>query len=137
MLFSIILITGFTRCSIEKYPLLWVRRLIFMVATALQLALKVKTDTKLFNFLEWYETHFQTTNPETGRKRKGNAKKFITEELEFLLTSGKSSPNLAKVVDEFRQSSLLSPELQLAKQNLSDAEFAKFVELMEKAKSGN
>ena len=106
-----------------------------MVASAVQVPLKVKTDTKLFQFMEWYETFYTTTNPDTGRKRKGNFKKFLMEEIEFLLSSGKVN-ELIKVVEEFKKASVLSPELQVAKQNLNETDFAKLVELMEKAKAG-
>lgn len=106
-----------------------------MVASAVQVPLKVKTDTKFFQFMEWYETFYTTTNPDTGRKRKGNFKKFLIDEIEFLLSSGKVN-ELVKVAEEFKKSSILSPELQAAKQNLNDTDFAKLVELMEKAKVG-
>jgi len=106
-----------------------------MVASAVQVPLKVKTDTKFFQFMEWYETFYTTTNPDTGRKRKGNFKKFLMDEIEFLLSSGKVN-ELIKVAEEFKKSSILSPELQAAKQNLNEVDFAKLVELMEKAKVG-
>jgi hypothetical protein len=95
--------------------------------------LKVQNHSKLSNFIEWYETSFSTINPESGRKRKGNAKKFFLEELEMMIVSGKTSANFTQVVDEFQKSSILSPELQKAKKNLTDADFAKLLELMEKA----
>jgi hypothetical protein len=57
------------------------------------------------------------------------------EEIEFLLSSGKVN-ELIKVVEEFKKASILSPELQVAKQNLNETDFAKLVELMEKAKAG-
>lgn len=104
-----------------------------MVASAVQLPLKVKTDTKFFQFMEWYETFYTTINPDTGRKRKGNFKKFLMEEIEFILSSGKVN-QLIKVAEEFKKSSILSPELQAAKQNLTETDFAKLVELMEKAR---
>lgn len=85
--------------------------------------------------MEWYETSYTTINPDTGRKRKGNFKKFLMEEIEFLLSSGKVN-ELIKVAEEFKKSSILSPELQAAKQNLNETDFAKLVELMEKAKAG-
>ena len=106
-----------------------------MVASAVQVPLKVKTDTKFFQFMEWYETSYATINPDTGRKRKGNFKKFLIEEIEFLLSSGKVN-ELIKVAEEFKKTSILSPELQSAKQNLTETDFAKLVELMEKAKVG-
>lgn len=97
------------------------------------LALKVQNQSKLSQFIDWYETFYTSINPDTGRKRKGNAKKFLLEELELLVSSGKSSPSFPQVIEDFKKASLLSPELQKAKQNLSDADFAKLVELMEKA----
>ncbi len=106
-----------------------------MVASAVQVPLKVKTDTKLFQFMEWYETFYTTSNPDTGRKRKGNFKKFLMDEIEFLLSSGKVN-ELIKVAEEFKKASILSPELQAAKQNLNENDFAKLVELMEKARVG-
>jgi len=106
-----------------------------MVASAIQVPLKVKTDTKFFQFMEWYESFYTTTNPDTGRKRKGNFKKFLMDEIEFLLSSGKVN-ELIKVTEEFKRASILSPELQAAKQNLNETDFAKLVELMEKAKAG-
>jgi hypothetical protein len=104
-----------------------------MVASAVQVPLKVKTDSKFFQFMEWYETFYTTTNPDTGRKRKGNFKKFLIEEIEFLLASGKLN-EFNKVADEFRKVCMLPPELQEAKQNLNETDFAKLLELMEKAK---
>ena len=95
--------------------------------------LKVKRDTKVAKFLDWYGISYQTTNPDTGRKRKGNVKAFIFDELEIILSSGKASSNLLEVASEFKKSSVLTPELQKAKANLSDAEFSQLVALMEKA----
>ena len=95
--------------------------------------LKVPNQSKLSQFVDWYENFYTTINPETGRKRKGNVKKFLLEELENLLNSGKLSSNISKVIDDFGKASVLSPEIQKAKEKLSDADFAKLVELMEKA----
>jgi len=104
-----------------------------MVASAVQVPLKVKTDTKFFQFMEWYETFYATTNPDTGRKRKGNFKKFLMEEIEFLLSSGKVN-ELIKVAEEFKKSSILSPELQAAKQNLNETDFETLLALIKKAR---
>lgn len=104
-------------------------------ANSFEFPLKVKRDTKFAKFLDWYGLAYQTTNPETGRKRKGNVKAFILEELEKILTTGKASSNLLDVADEFKKSGALSPELQKAKANLSDTEFNQLVALMEKAGS--
>jgi hypothetical protein len=99
--------------------------------------LKVQNQSKLSDFIDWYENFHTTTNPETGRKRKGNVKKFLLEELENLLATGKASTQVSKVVEEFKQASLLSPEIQQAKQNLSESDFLKFMELMQKAKAAS
>jgi hypothetical protein len=106
-----------------------------VVSAPVQVLLKVKTDSKFYEFLDWYETFYTTINPETGRKRKGNFRKFLIEEIEFLISSGKVN-ELIKVVEEFKKARVLSPELQAAKQNLNETDFAKLVELMEKAKVG-
>lgn len=95
--------------------------------------LKVKRGTHFSKFLDWYALAYQTTNPETGRKRKGNVKAFILEELETILSTGKASKNLLEVAVEFKNSGALSPELQQAKANLSETEFAQLVSLMKKA----
>jgi hypothetical protein len=103
-----------------------------MPATSI-LALKVQNQSKLSQFIDWYETFYTSINPDTGRKRKGNAKKFLLEELEALVSTGKSSSLLPRVIDDFKKSSLLSPELQKAKKTLNESDFAKLVELVEKA----
>ena len=102
-------------------------------ANSFEFPLKVKRDSKLAKFLDWYMIAYQTTNPDTGRKRKGNAKAFILEELENVLSTGKASSNLLEVASEFKKSSVLTPELQKAKANLSESEFSQLVALMEKA----
>ena len=99
------------------------------------LALKMPNDSMLSNFIQWYETFYATANPETGRKRRGNAKKFLLEEINVLLASGKASANLDNVLKEFKQASVLTSDMQTAKTKLSDTEFAKLLELLEKAKS--
>jgi hypothetical protein len=95
--------------------------------------LKVQNQSKFSGFIEWYENFHTTTNPETGRKRKGNVKKFLLEELENMFMTGKVSSNFAKVVDEFSKAVVLSPEIQKAKEKLNDADFAKLLELIAKA----
>lgn len=101
------------------------------------LPLKLQNSSKVLEFIEWYEMAYQTTNPDTGRKRKGNGKKFLTEAIEDLLSSGKVSASFAEAISEFKKASLLSPEVREAKSKLSDTDFAKFVELMEKVKAGS
>lgn len=107
------------------------------MANTTLLPLKLQNSSKVFQFIEWYEMAYQTTNPDTGRKRKGNGKKFLTEAIEGLLSSGKVSPQFADAIADFKKASLLSPEVREAKGKLSDTDFAKFVELMEKVKSGS
>jgi len=102
-------------------------------SNSFEFPLKVKMGTHFSKFLDWYALAYQTTNPETGRKRKGNVKAFILEELETILSTGKASKNLLEVAVEFKNSGALSPELQQAKANLSETEFAQLVSLMEKA----
>jgi hypothetical protein len=104
-----------------------------MVASAVQVPLKVKTDSKFYQFVEWYESSNTSINPENGRKRKGNFRKFLIEEIENLLITGNCG--LVKVAADFKKAALLPPELQSAKQNLNETDFAKFVELLEKAKN--
>ena len=104
-----------------------------MVASSVQIPLKIKTDSKFYQFAEWYEGSNTSINPETGRKRKGNFKKFLIEEIENLLITGNCG--LVKVAAEFKKAAVLPPELQSAKQNLNETDFAKLVELMEKAKN--
>ena len=104
-------------------------------SNSFEFPLKVKRDTKFAKFLDWYGLAYQKTNPETKRKRKGNVKAFILEELEAILTTGSASAKLLKVAEEFKNSGALSPELQKAKAKLSESEFSQLVSLMEKAGS--
>jgi hypothetical protein len=104
-----------------------------MVAPSVQIPLKIKTDSKFYQFAEWYESSRTSINPENGRKRKGNFKKFLIEEIENLLISGNCG--LVKVAAEFKKAEVLPPQLKEAQQNLNETDFAKLVELMEKAKT--
>jgi len=106
-----------------------------MPVASTQFPLKVKVDSKFYQFADWFEIAYTTINPDTGRKRKGNFKKFLIEEIENLLQTGKAT-ELFKAAEEFKKSAVLSPELQSAKLNLNETDFAKLVELMEKAKGG-
>ena len=86
-----------------------------MVATS-SIVLKVKADSKLAQFAEWYEISETKTNPlPPFRKRKGNFKKFLIEEIENLLITGNCG--LVKVAAEFKKAEKLSPELQKAKKS--------------------
>jgi len=111
-------------------------KLVFTMATTTLLPLKIQNNSVIFKFIEWFEIANASTNPDTGRKRKGNGKKHLIEELEMLLSSGSPSKTLTNSIEEFKKSSLLSPEIKKAKETLTDIEFNKFVELMEKVKSG-
>ena len=107
-----------------------------IVATTSFLQLKLQNSSKIFEFIEWYEMAYQKTNPDTGRKRKGNGKKHLIEEIENVISSGSLSKEFTDSISEFKKASLLSPEIREAKSKLSDTEFNKFVELMEKVKAG-
>ena len=102
-------------------------------SNSFEFPLKIKRGTKFQKFLDWYGLAYQSTNPDTGRKRKGNVKAFILDEFETILSTGKASSNLLEVADEFKNSGALSPELQKAKANLSETDFLQLVALMEKA----
>lgn len=106
-----------------------------MVAKANLVQLKVKEGTKFYEFLEWYEKSKSSVS-DTGRNRKGNYKKFIIEEFEKMLSSGEPTDQFLEAIAEFKETTLLPPELQEAKTNLNSTDFAKFVELLEKAKAG-
>ena len=103
------------------------------VSKSFEFTLKVKRDTKLSKFIDWFEMAYQSTNPDTGRKRKGNVKSFLMEELEEILHSGEPTSNLLEVAAEFKKQSVLTPELQKAKAKLTAAEFGELVALLEKA----
>ena len=110
--------------------------MVFTMATTTLLPLKIQNNSVIFKFLEWFEIANTSTNPDTGRKRKGNGKKHLIEELEILLNSGSPSKTFTESIEEFKKSELLSPEIKKAKQTLTDIEYNKFVELMEKVNSG-
>lgn len=113
-------------------------------ATPIQVALKIKEDTELFNFVSWFETAYTKVNPETQRKRKGSFKNLVLGILSNAIAGGdaskivysdtESSYTLKEIAERYKAEKMLSPELQSAKANLSDAEYSKLVELMEKAK---
>ena len=81
----------------------------------------------------WYEDAYRTTNEETGRKRKGNAKKYVFELLVSVVEGdGSKAEPFTKVIKEFRESSKLTPALQKAKLNLSPEDYEQFKKLHEK-----
>ena len=101
-----------------------------------------KSTSHFAQFIEWYENTHRTTNEETGRKRKGNAKKAIAEFLELYFNdrtktnaiSGDLNINkMNDLIDTFKEDTKLSPELQKAKINLSADEFETLKKLLEKS----
>ena len=101
-----------------------------------------KSTSNFAQFIEWYENTHRTTNEETGRKRKGNAKKVIAEFLELYFNdrtktnaiSGTLNINkMNDLIDAFKEDTKLSPELQKAKINLSADEFETLKKLLEKS----
>lgn len=115
-----------------------------MVASAVQVPLKIKEDTDLHAFASWFEAAYSKVI--NGRNRKGSFKKLALGILSNAIAGGSSNSvvyedseeqyTLKSIIDNYRQSSILTPELQVAKKNLTETDFAKLVELMEKAKSG-
>jgi len=106
-----------------------------MVAKAkVQLEYKLESTSPLAEFIEWYEVAKRTTNPETGRKRKGNAKKALLQFIEGYLkgVQTKEINDFQKSVEEFREDAKLPKELQMAKNTLSSEEYKTFKNLCEK-----
>lgn len=114
-----------------------------MVASAVQIPLKIKEDTDLYAFASWFEAAY--TKVINGRNRKGSFKKLAIGILANAIAGGSSNSivyedseeqyTLKTIVENYKQSSMLPPELQSAKKNLNETDFAKLVELMEKAKT--
>ena len=114
-----------------------------MPAGKIEFKLSLDKSTSHFaQFIEWYENTHRTTNEETGRKRKGNAKKVIAEFLELYFNdrtktnaiSGELNINkMNDLIDAFKEDTKLSPELQKAKINLSADEFETLKKLLEKS----
>jgi hypothetical protein len=106
--------------------------------------LKAPDTSTIWKFIAWFETAEGEvkTNPETGKIRnsKGNWKKAIISELEYIFQNGETSAEMKGYVDRYKKEQMLSPEVQStlaeAKSNLSPADFSKFAELLEKAKGG-
>jgi len=114
-----------------------------MPAGKIEFKLSLDKSTSHFaQFIEWYENTHRTINEETGRKRKGNAKKVIADFLELYFNdrnrknaiSGTSDINkINELIDAFKEDTKLSPELQKAKINLSADEFETLKKLLEKS----
>ena len=106
--------------------------------------LKAPDTSSIWKFITWFETSQGElkTNPETGKTRnsKGNWKKAIISELEYIFQNGETSAEMKGYVEQYKKEQMLSPEVQStlaeAKSNLSPAEFSKFAELLEKVKEG-
>lgn len=88
-----------------------------IVATTSFLQLKLQNSSKIFEFIEWYEMAYQTTNPDTGRKRKGNGKKHLIEEIENVISSGSLQKNLLIVLVSLKKHLYFHQKLE--KQNLN------------------
>lgn len=101
----------------------------------LSLEFKLSPSSPLYSFIEWYELEYRTTNPETGRKRKGNAKKAILDFFDNALSDeplSKEAEHFNAAVKQFKEDTKLPKELQSAKTNLSPEEYKNFKLLYEK-----
>lgn len=96
-----------------------------------------KSVSSFAQFIEWYENTHRTTN-ETGRKRKGNAKKAIADFLDAYFGSIENSilvDKMNKEITSFKEDTKLSPELQKAKINLSAEKFETLKKLLEESEA--
>ena len=111
-----------------------------MPAGKLEFKLSLDKGSSAFaSFIEWYENTHRTINEETGRKRKGNAKKAIQDFLDCYFVDRNDSSiveAMNKEIDAFREDTKLSPELQKAKINLSPDEFETLQKLLAKSEVG-
>ena len=106
----------------------------------LSLEFKLNSSSPLFQFIEWYEAAYRKTNPETGRKRKGDAKGAILGFLEEYIKGEMGSPQLGKFNEaarSFQEDNKLPKELQSAKNSLSPDEYKNFKLYWEKIKKDN
>ena len=53
-----------------------------------ELSYKLDNASYIAQFISWYEEAKRTTNPDSGRKRKGNARKALQDYLESLISEG-------------------------------------------------
>ena len=98
--------------------------------------LRVKRDSATAEFIEWYEVYGAKPVKEGARSRKGDGKRTVIMVLDCLLnnTANKRDDNedqCKEILDAYKNK--LSPEMQKAKENLSDEEYKTFVELNKKA----
>ena len=102
--------------------------------------LKAKRDSATAEFIEWYEVYGAKPVNEGGRKRKGNGKVAALMILDCFLNQkvgrrDDNSDQVKEILDAYKNK--LSPEMQKAKENLSDEEYKTFVELNKKANIEN
>lgn len=116
----------------------WNRTTINLMVVAKKVSLEYKLDpsSKLAGFIEWYEITHRKTNEETGRKRKGNAKKSILDFLESAVSATQTIEykHFVECVNQFTEDTKLPKELQSAKNNLSAEDYENFKSLYEKMK---
>ena len=102
--------------------------------------LRVKRDSATAEFIEWYEVYGAKPVSEGGRKRKGAGKSTALMILDCILNQkvgivlrgrDDNSDQVEEILDAYKNK--LSPEMQKAKENLSDEEYKTFVELSKKA----
>ena len=104
-----------------------------------ELSYKLDNASSIAKWIGWYEEAKRTINPDSGRKRKGNARKALQDFLESLISEGGVSTTAIdqrKFMDtlkEFKEDTKLPPELQKAKNNLSPEDFSQFKSLFEKS----
>ena len=106
-----------------------------MVVKSNLVQLKIKEGTEFDKFLKWFETS-KATKSDKGRNRKGNCKKFIIDEFEYMLSSGEPTNEFLEVISEYKNSIPLSDEMMMMKKVMGDIEFEKFYKKMLEAKSG-
>ena len=103
-----------------------------------ELSYKLDNASSIASFIGWYEEAKRTINPESGRKRKGNAKKVIQDYLESVFKQGKNDMTninqkpFMEAVIQFKEDNKLPKELQRAKNTLSTEEYETFKSYYEK-----
>ena len=105
-----------------------------------ELSYKLDSASSIASFIGWYEEAKRTTNPDTGRKRKGDAKGAILGFLEEYIKGEMGSPQLGKFNEaarSFQEDNKLPKELQSAKNSLSPDEYKNFKLYWEKIKKDN
>jgi len=115
----------------------WMRITFNLMVASKKVLLQYNLDpsSKLASFIEWYEITHRTIK-DTGRKRKGDAKKAIKEFLESAVsaTQTKEYKHFVECVNQFTEDTKLPKELQSAKNNLSADDYENFKSLYEKMK---